>query len=58
MSKVKDWKNRKTFLLLKSYHKKIKHKKPEKFLNKHRLKWKKLLQVKRIFWKDGKNQSC
>ena len=58
MNKVKDWKNKRIFSLLKSFRKKIKLKKPEKFLNRHRLKWKKLSQAKRVFSKDGKNQSC
>lgn len=56
-NKVKDWKNKRTFLLLKSYHKKNKLNKPEKFLSKHKPKWKKLLQAKRVFSKDGRNQS-
>ena len=58
MNKVKDWKNKRTFLLLKSSLKKIKLKKPKKFLSKLKLKWKKLLQVKRVYLKDGKSQLC
>lgn len=58
INKVKDWKNKRTFLLLKSSLKKSKLKKLEKSSSKLRLKWKKLLQVKKVFLKDGKSQSC
>lgn len=57
-NKAKDWRNKKIFLLLKSSRKKNKLKKPEKSLNKLKLKCKKLLQAKRVFLKDGKNPSC
>ena len=55
MRKVRDLKNRRIYWRPKSYLKEKKLKRLRRYCMRPKYKWRKLLQVKKDYWKDGKN---